>query len=152
MNISNYELVSTRRPFEDIEADIRNLLLGAVDVRLEKIGAYRALLRKHIVRALKFQYPGEDPWDLISSTGVSAHRQVTENETAVLLKFREEKELQAKTIFTPVTNDKFSWHLSALDIPKAWTLQGGPANINWRLSRSWHKDRFDNFWFSTEGR
>lgn len=136
MDISNYELVSTDTAFSDIEVGLRNLLLDGVDVRLQPVGAYRALLRKHVVVALRRQYPDGDPWELISALGAKAHRPVSDEAAIALIGHRMPEELDPRPVHTPPRDDGIEWHLGqreGVNAVAAWSLLGGPHAIPWAV-------------------
>ncbi len=66
---SNLLLVSRTRSFTAIAADLSALFLGGLDVQFIEVGSSRALLRKHIVRALQAQHSEREPTEILRSLG-----------------------------------------------------------------------------------
>ncbi len=136
MKTFNYLIESSTLSFGGVQEAIHHLLLDGLDVRVTPVSRNRALIRSHILDAIRIQY-GIDPWQYLRQTGVEIEKitAMTDDETLALMAHRAISELDDRPTAPSVASAEiataFDWHLEKVNAPQAWSMLGGVDHIAW---------------------
>lgn len=131
--MAGYLIQTDGRSLAEVQRRLRKFLPG-LDVRLFPVGADRALLRGHLMEALKREYQSP-PEVWLKVLGIAAPRLLRDDEIPALLRTRDVDVLPALQPPTPAPVDMLDWHLAMVRAPAAWARLGGPDGIAWGATR-----------------
>lgn len=118
--------------FGDVEDALRGRLPQQIDVRLLPLTANTALLRGHLVDALRAADPGLDLADFFAGLGTRV-RPVDDAQVQARIRARSSVELPERAARRAARIAGFDWHLGACRVPEAWDRLGGPDDIAWSV-------------------
>lgn len=136
--VSNFLIRTDGRPLREVERQLKKYL-PSLDARLIPVAADRAILRGHLIQAITTEYQAPaSVW--LAVLGIQQPVPISDAHTLALVEGRAIDTLPARRAVQPVLRDGLDWHLTAVGVPAAWQLLGGPSNIQWGSTKLGHID------------
>lgn len=134
--MSSALLTTDGRALAGVEAEMRRYLPG-LDVRLWPIGRDRAIVRSHVLQALRLDYQAFGYEPMLAHLGISQVQDLEDEAAQALLRYRDGAQLPQRSVLATPAPD---WHPQQSNVPQAWALLGGPQQIDWKGVRVGHID------------